>query len=204
MGPFTDVFRLEVSHLFHTQTPSNWIVNLWWQLIIRPSSEVLMRSYFSWLTSPQITSGDSSFWVWISFRASPLAGGIKVALWCFAGPVNGFRLVKSTANVPNQKLRKPLFSHLKLFKVGQLTKILFFIYKLVKTCYFRCSTVCFTAILWYWNALHLIITPYLGYKISFLVSLGWLSSNHHMREKKKKMDVTSRFFRAGTRTLSLN
>lgn len=104
LGPFTDVFRLEVSHLFHTQTPSNWIVNLWWRLIIRPSSEVLMRSYFSWLTSPQITSGDSSFWVWISFRASPpLAGGIKMSLWCFAGPVSGFRLVKLTANVPNQK-----------------------------------------------------------------------------------------------------
>lgn len=101
-------FALEVSHLFHTQTPSNWIVNLWWRLIIRPSSEVLMRSYFSWLTSPQITSGDSGFWVWISFRGSfRLAGGIKMSLWCFAGPVRGSRLEKRTAITLNPKFREP-------------------------------------------------------------------------------------------------
>lgn len=69
LGLFTDVFPLKVSHLFHTQTLSNWIVNLWWRLIIRPSSEVLMRSYFSWMTSPQITSGDSGLWVWTCFQS---------------------------------------------------------------------------------------------------------------------------------------
>lgn len=136
MGPYTDVFRLEVSHLFHTQTPSNWILNLWWRLIIRPSSEVLMKSYFSWLTSPQITSGDSGFWVWISFRASPpLAGGIKMSLWWFAGPASGFRLVKLMANVPNQKSgnRSP---HLTPFKVSLSTKKMFHL----QAYYFRCST----------------------------------------------------------------
>lgn len=111
-------FALEVSHLFHTQTPSNWIVNLWWRLIIRPSSEVLMRSYFSWLTSPQITSGDSGFWVWISFRGSfRLAGGIKMSLWCFAGPVSGSRLEKRTAIALNPKFRE---TSLYLF-LGHLT-----------------------------------------------------------------------------------
>lgn len=67
LGLFTDVFPLKVSHLFHSQTVSNWIVNLWWRLIMRLSSEVLMRSYFSRMTSPQITPGDSGLWVWTCF-----------------------------------------------------------------------------------------------------------------------------------------
>lgn len=125
-------FALEVSHLFHTQTPSNWIVNLWWRLIIRPSSEVLMRSYFSWLTSPQITSGDSGFWVWISFRGSfRLAGGIKMSLWCFAGPVSdpGWRNEQQSSWIPNSE--KPLstfslgISQLFSLSIGQRTKKLF-------------------------------------------------------------------------------
>lgn len=35
----------------------NWIVNLWWSLIMWPVTEPLMRSYFSPMTSPPITSG---------------------------------------------------------------------------------------------------------------------------------------------------
>lgn len=35
----------------------------WW-LIIWPASEVLMRSYFSWMTSPQITSGNTRLQLW--------------------------------------------------------------------------------------------------------------------------------------------
>lgn len=102
-------FALEVSHLFHTQTPSNWIVNLWWRLIIRPSSEVLMSSYFSWLTSPQITSGDFSFLVWISFRGSfRFARWIKMSLWCFAGPVSGSRLEKRRANIVKSQIQRTI------------------------------------------------------------------------------------------------
>lgn len=69
LGLFADVFPSKVSHLFHTQTLSNWIVNLWWRLIIRPASEVLMRSYFSGITSPQTTSGNSRLWVLTCFGA---------------------------------------------------------------------------------------------------------------------------------------
>ena len=87
LGLFIDVFPSKVSHLFHTQTPSNWIVNLWWRLIIWPASEVLMRSYFSWMTSPQITPGDSGlrvltcFFFWAHLL---LAGGIKLSALCFS------------------------------------------------------------------------------------------------------------------------
>lgn len=69
LGLCADVFPSKVSHLFHTQTLSNWIVNLWWRLIIRPASEVLMRSYFSRITSPQITAGNSRLWVLTCFGA---------------------------------------------------------------------------------------------------------------------------------------
>lgn len=101
LGLFTDVFPLKVSHLFHTQTLSNWIVNLWWRLIIRPSSEVLMRSYFSWMTSPQITPGDSGFRVWTCFFGAflLLARGIKMSVLCFPGAASGFKFVEGMAKV---------------------------------------------------------------------------------------------------------
>lgn len=82
LGLFIDVFLSKVSHLFHTQTLSNWIVNLWWRLIIRPVSEVLMRSYFSWMTSPQITSGNSRLQVLTCFRVFlSVARGIKLSFF---------------------------------------------------------------------------------------------------------------------------
>lgn len=156
-------FALEVSHLFHTQTPSNWIVNLWWRLIIRPSSEVLMRSYFSWLTSPQITSGDSSFWVWMRFRVSVrLAGGIKMSCWCFAGPVSGFRLEKT--NVPIHKFGKPLyifFRHLTTYK---------FVYRLKESFHNvskyiisgNSAWVCFSDTMWYCYVCNVAIKCHFG------------------------------------------
>lgn len=98
LGLFIDVFLSKVSHLFHTQTLSNWIVNLWWRLIIRPVSEVLMRSYFSWMTSPQITSGNSRLQVLTCFRVFlSVARGIKLSffLW-FPAAASGFKFVEET------------------------------------------------------------------------------------------------------------
>lgn len=80
---FIDVFPSKVSHLFHAQTLINWIVNLWWRLIIRPASEVLMRSYFSLVTSPHITSGNSRLRVLACLRVFlPVAREIQSSLLC--------------------------------------------------------------------------------------------------------------------------
>lgn len=95
LGLFTDVFALKVSHLFHSQTVSNWIVNLWWRLIMRHSSEVLMRSYFSRMTSPQITAGDSGLWVWTCFPEHFFS--LREELKCHVcGAVSGYKFVESS------------------------------------------------------------------------------------------------------------
>lgn len=102
LGPFIDVFPSKVSHLFHTQTPSNWIVNLWWRLIIRPASEVLMRSYFSWMTSPQITPGDSGLRVLTCFFECVffLQEELNCQLYAFPGAASGFKFVRGTVKSP--------------------------------------------------------------------------------------------------------
>lgn len=96
LGLFTDVFPSKVSHLFHTQTLSNWIVNLWWRLIIRPASEVLMRSYFSWMTSLQITPGYFRLQVLTCFAVFlSVARGIKLSyFFAFPRPPSSSSLLK--------------------------------------------------------------------------------------------------------------
>lgn len=98
---FLDVFPLKVSNLFHSQTLSNWIVNLWWQLFIRPAPEMLMSNYFSLMTSPQITSGDSGPQVWTVVSVLQLLEEISSHFDVFPGGPSPFQ-VCSTKDKTNK------------------------------------------------------------------------------------------------------
>lgn len=109
LGLLTDVIPSKVSHLFHTQTFSNWIVNLWWRLIIRPASEVLMRSYFSWVTSLQITPGYFGLWVLTCFAVF-LSVARRIKLSYFSFPRLPYVLIHFR-NVKSCKYSESYFSH---------------------------------------------------------------------------------------------
>ncbi len=63
-----------------------------------------MRSYFSWMTSPQITSGDSRLQVLTCFEVFlPVAKGIKLSFLCFPGAASGFKFVEGMVKVLTPK-----------------------------------------------------------------------------------------------------
>lgn len=55
-----------------------------------------MRSYFSWMTSPQITPGDSGLRVLTCFFEEEL----NCQLYAFPGAASGFKFVRGTVKSP--------------------------------------------------------------------------------------------------------
>lgn len=209
---FIDVFPSKVSHLFHTQTLSTWIVNLWWWLIIWPASEALMRSYFSWMTSPQITSGKSRLQVLTCFGVFlSVARRIKLSFFSCFPAGSGLKFVKGTVKVLNPNLFSTLFLwSVSPFGISQLLLVtdiklvchpkMFCHLQTWLNALLEALRVCFYSIVFYHKRCVIFccslsfLAHYQGYRILFLALKG-LCSNHRFLEKNGSSVLLFRFFK---------